>query len=121
MRTKTGPGLNYTVNHRFFGGGSLQGYLPNPTTYDELVGMFGEPDGPGDKTLAEWTVIFHTSLGDVHATIYDYKNYGQDARDITSWHVGGNVSGVVDLCHRALAEYRAVHGVPTVSRRPLVF
>jgi len=69
------------------------------TTFDTLLGVFGEPlHGDGSKTDAEWWI--RTSAGP--ATIYNWKNgpaYGIDTRvhDITEWHIGGESDAVVPI------------------------
>lgn len=100
---------DYTVTNDWSSaaGTSLVGYLPDPTTFDELVSLFGEPLGQGDKTLAEWVVRFPNG---VVATIYDWKNYGQKREDITFWHVGGHGKGEVELVTGVLEAHRASYG-----------
>lgn len=82
-------------------GTSLQGYVE--TTYDRLVATFGEPtyaDGPdcGDKVQYEW--VLRTDAG--VATVYDWKNYGRDGKDETTWHIGGHDKAVVAEVQKAL-------------------
>ena len=62
---------------------SLQGYMP--ARYEELVAVFGEPEGGGDKTTVEWCLKF--ADGTV-ATIYDWKEY-ETPMGLYSWHIGG--------------------------------
>jgi hypothetical protein len=82
-------------------GSSLQGYLPKPTTFEELAGMLGEPLPAGDKTLAEWVVRF----GDgTVATVYDYKNRGMRREALVSWHVGGFGPRAAELMAEALED-----------------
>ncbi len=83
-------------------GTSLQGSMPDSTTYQALVDVFGDPnlDVTQDrKTDAEW---FGTIGGDMFA-IYNYKTgfsyLGPDGipvRNITgnNWHIGGFYNGV---------------------------
>ena len=71
---------------RSSGGTGLVGYLPAGTSYSDLVAAFGEPQGPGDKTLAEWCIRFQDGT---IATIYDYKTCGKTREQVTDWHVGG--------------------------------
>ena len=77
-------------------GTSLKGYMPEDTTYGELVRVFGEPNGVTDdyKVDAQWV---GTLDGRVF-TIYNYKtgrNYlGSDGKDVeklvgVDWHIGG--------------------------------
>lgn len=74
MKFTTGADANMT---------SLQGYMP--ARYDQLVAVFGEPEGSGDKTTAEWCLAFED--GTV-ATIYDWKEY-ETPMGLYSWHIGG--------------------------------
>ena len=63
---------------------SLQGYVTS--TYDDLVGVFGEPQYQNDgKVTCEWNLKF--ADGTV-ATIYDYKE-GTTPKGAYDWHVGG--------------------------------
>lgn len=64
-------------------------------TYDELVDIFGPPNGKGDdyKVDAEWEL----NINGREIYIYNYKdgrNYlgkaGLDVKDITDWHIGGD-------------------------------
>ena len=83
-------------------GTSLMGYLPKPTTYENIVKAFGEPffNKGGYKTDAEWAIEFDD--GEI-ATIYNWKNGknycgddGTEIKLITDWNVGGNSQDVVD-------------------------
>jgi len=75
-------------------GTSLQGYVH--AYFSELVAAFGEPlEGDGDKTQAEWVLVFEVPQDDgytdrVVATIYDWKKYDQRADEVTSWNIGGH-------------------------------
>lgn len=73
---------------------SLQGYIQ--TSYDDLVGCFGEPtsDGDGYKVDAHWSITFADG---VVATIYNWKDgpnycgpHGTPVQRITDWHIGGH-------------------------------
>jgi hypothetical protein len=64
-------------------GTSLQGYVT--AYYHELVEVFGEPEGGGDKTTVEWALKF--ADGTV-ATIYDWKEY-ETPMGQYRWHIGG--------------------------------
>lgn len=64
-------------------GTSLQGYVR--TTYAQLVALFGDGLGSGDKTTQEWVLEFDD--GTV-ATIYDWKEY-ETPMGMYDWHVGG--------------------------------
>jgi hypothetical protein len=56
-----------------------------PARYEELVAVFGEPEGGGDKTTVEWCLAFED--GTV-ATIYDWKEYETPMYEY-NWHIGG--------------------------------
>jgi hypothetical protein len=75
----------------------LQGSVP--AYYHELVEVFGEPEGGGDKTTVEWCLQFED--GTV-ATIYDWKEY-QTPMGLYHWHIGGH-------------NKRAVHAVISTLR-----
>ena len=64
-------------------GTSLQGYVQ--AYYHQLVAVFGEPDGGGDKTTVEWVLKFEDGTG---ATIYDWKEY-ETPMGLYHWHIGG--------------------------------
>ncbi len=70
-------------------GTSLQGYVR--TTYAQLVALFGEGVGAGDKTTAEWILEFDD--GTV-ATIYDWKEL-ETPMGPYNWHVGGKRGAMV--------------------------
>jgi hypothetical protein len=74
MKFTTGANANMTC---------LQGSMP--ARYDELVAVFGEPEGGGDKTTVEWCLAFED--GTV-ATIYDWKEYETPMYEY-NWHIGG--------------------------------
>lgn len=73
-----------------FVGGSRQGELDG-VTYQEIVSVFGEPshsEPSGDnKVQVEWDIKFDNG---VRASIYDYKQYNMDPKDIDFWSIGGN-------------------------------
>jgi hypothetical protein len=71
-------------------GTCLQGYVE--AYYHQLVEVFGEPDGGGDKTTVEWCLEFED--GTV-ATIYDWKEY-ETPMGLYRWHIGGNQRRAVD-------------------------
>ena len=71
-------------------GTSLQGYVQ--AYYHQLVEVFGEPEGGGDKTTVEWCLSFED--GTV-ATIYDWKEY-DTPMGLYSWHIGGRSQKAVD-------------------------
>ena len=76
-------------------GTHLQGHVN--ATYEELVRVFGEPNGYSDgyKTDVEWAFNI-TRNGRQVATIYNWKNgpnymggAGIPVDKITRWHIGG--------------------------------
>jgi hypothetical protein len=71
-------------------GTSLQGYVQ--AYYHQLVEVFGEPEGGGDKTTVEWCLSFED--GTV-ATIYDWKEY-ETPMGLHRWHIGGRNNLAVD-------------------------
>ena len=71
-------------------GTSLQGYVQ--AYYHQLVAVFGEPEGGGDKTTVEWVLAF--ADGTI-ATIYDWKEY-ETPMGLYSWHIGGRGQKAVD-------------------------
>ena len=74
---------------------SLQGYIE--AYYHQLVEVFGEPEGGGDKTTVEWCLSFED--GTV-ATIYDWKEY-ETPMGRYQWHIGGRSQKAVDRVTRA--------------------
>jgi hypothetical protein len=70
-------------------GTSLQGYVE--AHYHQLVAVFGEPEGGGDKTTVEWVLQF--ADGTV-ATIYDWKE-SETPMGLYRWHIGGRNSTAV--------------------------
>lgn len=88
--------------YKYTDGTQLMGYVD--ASYDKLVETFGEPNvyesGESDgKTQANWALLFS---GEVVATIYDWKKYGQPVQSITKWNVGGNSLLAVQLVQQAL-------------------
>lgn len=79
-------------------GTSLQGYVT--AYYHELVELFGQPEGPGDKVTAEWCLEFED--GTV-ATIYDWKEY-ETPMGRYNWHVGGTSKAAVWAVMDAMKE-----------------
>ena len=64
-------------------GTCLQGHIQ--AYYHDLVEVFGEPDGGGDKTTVEWCLEFEDGT---IATIYDWKEY-ETPTGRYNWHIGG--------------------------------
>ena len=69
-------------------GTSLQGTVK--CTYEDLVETLGEPHiQGGDKTTAEWSLLFDDDDGFKYsATIYDWKTDSTPMGEY-DWHVGG--------------------------------
>ena len=76
-------------------GTCLQGYVQ--AYYHQLVEVFGEPEGGGDKTTVEWCLEFED--GTV-ATIYDWKEY-ETPMGLYHWHIGGKNNLAVARVTRA--------------------
>jgi hypothetical protein len=68
--------------------------------YHQLVEVFGEPEGGGDKTTAEWALEFED--GTV-ATIYDWKEY-ETPMGLYHWHIGGLNNLAVDRVTRTFKQ-----------------
>jgi hypothetical protein len=77
---------------------SLQGYMQ--AYYHQLVEVFGEPEGGGDKTTVEWCLEFED--GTV-ATIYDWKEY-ETPLGKYNWHIGGRSQKAVDRVMRTFKQ-----------------
>ena len=78
------------TNEADVNGTSLQGYVQ--AYYHQLVEVFGEPEGGGDKTTVEWCLSFED--GTV-ATIYDWKEY-ETPMGLHRWNIGGKSHRDVD-------------------------
>ena len=75
--------MKFTTDNNSGCGTSLQGYIR--AYYHQLVEVFGEPDGGGDKTTVEWCLEFEDGT---IATIYDWKEYDTPTGRY-DWHIGG--------------------------------
>lgn len=95
---KMGIGYEKTEGYGAEGTSSHSCYIT--ATYQELLGIFGEPNGRNDgyKVSTEWIL---KPIGDKNTklTIYDYKvckeydSSGIDVRKsnrLIEWHIGGN-------------------------------
>ena len=80
----------------FVNGSHLLGHIR--TTYDNLVEMFGEPNGGScDKVHNSWDIEFetYTKKGEVdeivYCNLYDWKEVddGMSKRGEYEWHIGG--------------------------------
>jgi hypothetical protein len=89
MKFTTGADANMT---------SLQGYMQ--AYYHQLVEVFGEPEGGGDKTTVEWCLSFED--GTV-ATIYDWKEYDTPT-GLYNWHIGGKSKQAVARVQQAFRQ-----------------
>lgn len=81
-------------------GTSLQGYMPQGTTYAQIKEKLGEPIHYSDldgKVQVEWIIEFENG---VVATIYDWKE-AIPYPDVKDWNIGGN-------CLDAVAEVYAL-------------
>ena len=66
---------------------SLVGYMPDGTTYAELVRVFGRPRPfafPNGKSKIEWV----GKINGLEFSIYDYKSAVVPEKN-TDWHIGG--------------------------------
>lgn len=91
-----------SATNRQANGTSLQGYVE--TTYNQLFELFGEPQGAGDKTSAEWILEF--ADGTI-ATIYDWKT-NKTPMGKYSWHVGGFNKQAVFLVQQTLQGFNII-------------
>jgi hypothetical protein len=71
------------TNEADVNGTCLQGKMP--AYFHQLVEVFGEPEGGGDKTTVEWCLEFEDGT---IATIYDWKEY-ETPMGLYQWHIGG--------------------------------
>ena len=83
---------------------SLQGKIK--TTYDKLVGIFGEPTytdaDPYEKVNCEWTVATENEDGDtVKFSIYNWKD-GRIPTEEYEWHIGGYGFEAVSEAHEII-------------------
>jgi len=76
-------------------GTGCQGYMPEGTTYDDLVEVFDEhqiTSSLDGKIQAEW----FGRINGLQFTIYDYKSRVEPERN-TDWHIGGKKKFVAEL------------------------
>jgi len=76
-------------------GTGLGGYMPDGTTYKQLVKVFGKPqhtESGDDKVQAEWT----GRINGLDFSIYDYKSDCKPQTN-TEWHIGGRGNMLVSL------------------------
>jgi hypothetical protein len=81
--------MKFTTDNNSGCGTSLQGKMS--AYYHQLVEVFGEPDGGGDKTTVEWCLEFEDGT---IATIYDWKEYDTPTGRY-DWHIGGKNKSAV--------------------------
>jgi len=81
-------------------GTCLQGYVQ--VYYHELVEIFGKDEGGGDKTTAEWRLLFEDG---VVATIYDWKEYDTPTGNY-AWHIGGKNNLAVARVTQVIREFK---------------
>jgi len=99
--------MQYQVmdNFRVANGTFLVGMIS--ATYEEMKQAFGRPlKGDGDKTRAEWVVLFDTDEGDVVATVYDWKCSEIPIEDVQVWNVGGKSIDALMRIEDAIAYVR---------------
>ena len=95
MKVKAEIDLNVQMGVGSIEGTGCQGYMPEGTTYAELVKVFGEPksnESLDGKIKVEW----FGRINGLQFTIYDYKS-SVDPEKNTDWHIGGKNKFVVDL------------------------
>ena len=90
--------MKFTTDNNNGCGTSLQGYMP--AYLHQLIEVFGEPDGGGDKTTVEWCLEFED--GTV-ATIYDWKEYDTPT-GLYQWHIGGKSNLAVARVQQAFKQ-----------------
>ncbi len=73
----------------------LQGYIT--ITHKEIVKKLGKGSGAFDKHLDEWLIERELNGEMIEADLYDWKNYGMKAKNITEWNIGGKNEKSVDL------------------------
>lgn len=75
------------VTDGFGNGTCLKLYTKQLITAQQIIDVFGEGIGAGDKTQYEW--VFRDE-DDNRYTVYDWKNYGGLSPDTPyDWHIGG--------------------------------
>jgi hypothetical protein len=71
-------------------------------SYDTLVEVFGEPtlgrSGDG-KIQVEWCLKFEDGIV---ATIFDWKEYRKDYRQVTTWRIAGHEEKALDRIQEVL-------------------
>ncbi|MFA5157517.1 MAG: hypothetical protein WC532_09085 [Candidatus Omnitrophota bacterium] len=95
MKTKITLDLEVKMGNAKTVGTNCVGYMPDGTTYKDLVRVFGNPQqglSADGKIQAEWT----GSINGLAFTIYDYKaETGLKAN--RNWHIGGRTPLAAEL------------------------
>ncbi|MDD2772973.1 MAG: hypothetical protein PHP45_04680 [Elusimicrobiales bacterium] len=87
MRIRLTMEVTVRMGNVFSSGNGLIGYMPDGTTYADLVRVFGRPqygESGDNKTKAEWA----GKINGLQFTIYDWKS-PVDPKQNTDWHIGG--------------------------------
>ncbi len=76
-------------------GTNFYGYLPEGTTYDDIIKVFGQPQfgkSPDGKMQVQWV----GKINGLVFTIYDFKSkvFPNDNKE---WHVGGELKFTAEL------------------------
>ena len=88
---------------------TLQGFMPDGTTYDQIVKAFGEPKAQTDNFKTD--VVWAGYIDEMPFTIYNYKTgkayleeQGKNVEAMTGsdWHIGGRDVAVVELIKKRL-------------------
>jgi len=96
MKTKLTLDLQIEMGGSKAVGTECIGYMPDGTTYKELVKVFGKTQHPGlsadGKIQAEW----FGRINGLDFIIYDYKSDLEPKANM-DWHIGGRTALVSDL------------------------
>ena len=95
MKTKITLDLPVKMGDTGTLGTGCVGYMPDGTTYKELVRVFGKPqygNSEDGKIKAEWV----GTINGLAFTIYDYKSDAKPKAN-TDWHIGGKTALVAEL------------------------
>lgn len=104
--------MEFQQTRDFVSGTSLVGYVDGRIPYETMVEIFGEDNGAGDKTLAEWDIKFRNG---VVAHIYDWKNFGMSKEDIDTWHIGGMDKLAAQLVNEVIVDWMRKNSRPVVG------
>jgi len=95
MKVKMTLDLNISMGGVSPDNTGCKGYMPEGTTYADLIMVFGEPQiksSPDGKIKAEWV----GKINGLVFTIYDYKTKIESKYN-TDWHIGGKIKMVSEL------------------------